>query len=88
LSFVAPRIHRVAGNIFWISVKYEYEGQPQKIIPITIQQFIETLRCLLHAKKRTKNYSLVSVTKCVSKSGDWLASIPAIVNKWGKSIAA
>ena len=98
--FVAPKIHRDTGNTFWVSVKYEYEGQKQKIIPITIQQFIEILQYLLQAKKQTKKFflshtklqelfdSIVSITKDVSKSDDWLASIPAIINKWGKSIAA
>jgi hypothetical protein len=97
--FVAPKIHRDTGNTFWVSVKYEYEGQKQKIIPITIQQFIEILHYLLQAKNQIKNFflshtkiqelfdSIVSVTKGVSKSDDWLASIPAIINKWGKSIA-
>jgi len=98
--FVAPKIHRDTGNTFWVSVKYEYEGQKQKIIPITIQQFIEILQYLLQAKEQKKNYflshnkiqelfdSIVSVTESVTKSDDWLSAIPNIISKWGKSIAA
>jgi hypothetical protein len=98
--FVAPKIHRDTGNTFWVSVKYEYEGQKQKIIPITISQFIEILGYLLQARKQKKNYflshkkiqelfdTIVSVTEEVTKSDDWLTTIPAIINKWGKSIAA
>jgi hypothetical protein len=98
--FVAPKIHRDTGNTFWYSVKYEYEGQKQKIIPITITQFIEILQYLLRARKQKANYflshtqiqelfdSIVLVTKGVSKSDDWLAAIPAIITEWGKSIAA
>jgi hypothetical protein len=98
--FVAPKIHRDTGNTFWISVKYEYEGQKQKIIPITIQQFIEILQFLLQARKENKNYflshkkiqelfdSIVSATEIVSKSDDWLSAIPAIIRKWGEAVAA
>jgi hypothetical protein len=98
--FVAPKLHRDTGNTFWISVKYEYEGQKQKIIPITIQQFIDILQHLLQAKKQKNNYSLphkkiqelfdaiISATESVSKSDDWLSAIPELISKWGKSIAA
>jgi hypothetical protein len=98
--FVAPKIHRDTGNTFWISVKYEYEGQKQNIIPITIQQFIEILQSLLQAKRQNNAYflphrkiqelfdSIISATETVSKADDWLSAIPALINKWGKSIAA
>jgi hypothetical protein len=98
--FVAPKIHRDTGNTFWFSVKYEYEGEKQKIVPITIQQFIEILQYLLEAKKQNKSYflshkkiqelfdTIVSASEKLTKSDDWLATIPAIINKWGKSIAA
>jgi hypothetical protein len=97
--FVAPQIHRDTGNTFWISVKYEYEGQKQKIIPLTIQQFIEILQYLLETKKQNKDYflshgkireffdSVIFATESISKSDDWLSAIPAIINKWGRSIA-
>ena len=98
--FVAPKIHRDTGNTFWISVKYEYEGEKQKIIPITIQQFIEILQYLLRAKKQKADYflshkkiqvlfdSIVSSSEGLGKSDDWLAAIPTIISKWGESIAA
>jgi hypothetical protein len=98
--FVAPKIHRDTANTFWISVKYEYEGCKQKIIPVTIQQFIEILTFLLQAKKQNNDYflshrkiqelfdAIVSATETVSKSDDWLSAIPALINQWGVSIAA
>jgi hypothetical protein len=98
--FVAPKIHRDTGNTFWISVKYEYEGKKQKIIPVTIQQFIEILQYLLQAKKQKTDYflshkkiqelfdAIISATENVSKANDWLSAIPMLINKWGKSIAA
>jgi hypothetical protein len=98
--FVAPKIHRDTGNTFWISVKYEYEGQKQKIIPVTIQQFIEILQYLLQAKKQNNAYflshkkiqelfdAIISATETAVKADDWLSAIPALIGKWGKLIAA
>ncbi|MDR3272010.1 MAG: AlwI family type II restriction endonuclease [Flavobacteriaceae bacterium] len=98
--FIAPKIHRDTGNTFWISVKYEYEGYPQKIIPLTIQQFIEILRFLLIAKQQNQNYQfthakiqqlfddIISETTSAKDSGDWLSRISTIINKWGHSLAA
>jgi hypothetical protein len=98
--FIAPKIHRDTGNTFWISVKYEYEGQKQKIIPVTIQQFIEILQYLLQAKKQNNAYflshkkiqelfdAIISATETAVKADDWLSTIPALINKWGKTIAA
>ncbi len=48
--FVAPRIHNDTINTFWFSVKYEYEGAKQKIIPITISELIEFLEVVKSAK--------------------------------------
>lgn len=48
--FVAPRIHNDTINTFWFSVKYEYEGARQKIIPITISELIELLEVVKSAK--------------------------------------
>ena len=33
--FIAPRIHNDTYSQFWISVKYEYNGLPKKIVPLT-----------------------------------------------------
>ncbi|MFY3792583.1 AlwI family type II restriction endonuclease [Ureibacillus sp. MALMAid1270] len=41
--FIAPIMHRDTINTFWMSVRYEYEGAPQKIVPMTIQEFVQVL---------------------------------------------
>lgn len=48
--FIAPRIHQDTINTFWMSVKYEYEGMKQKIIPITISELIEIIGIIKAAK--------------------------------------
>jgi len=96
--FIAPKIHRDTGNTFWISTKYEYEGKKQKIIPLTISQFIEILQFLLKIKKQNKNYvfshkkilelfdAVIGITETVQKSDDWLAQIPNAIKKWEGTI--
>ena len=49
--FIAPNIHRDTFNTFNFANKYEYEGAKQKIIPLTINQFLKLLEKVL-AKKR------------------------------------
>lgn len=50
--FVAPKIHQDTINTFWMSVKYEYEGAKQKIIPITVTELIELLEVIKTAKTK------------------------------------
>ncbi|MHC6203659.1 AlwI family type II restriction endonuclease [Breznakiellaceae bacterium SP9] len=98
--FVAPKIHRDTINTFWFAIKYEYEGQKQNIIPVTIQQFTEILQFLLTAKKQKQNYHfthtkiqelfdcIISETKTITSAPDWLAKIPSIISTWGQSVVA
>lgn len=50
--FVAPRIHQDTINTFWMSVKYEYEGSKQRIVPITITELIDILEVIKAAKSK------------------------------------
>jgi len=96
--FIAPKIHRDTGNTFWISTKYEYEGKKQKIIPLTISQFVEILQILLKIKQQNKVFShkkiselfdaVIRITETVKKSDDWLAQIPNTIKKWEETIYA
>ena len=48
--FIAPRIHRDTFNTFSFSNKYEYEGEKQRIIPLSITQFTKVLQRVLIKK--------------------------------------
>ena len=48
--FIAPSLHRDTINTYYQSIKYEYEGAQQKIIPITINQLITILRVVANVK--------------------------------------
>jgi len=93
--FIAPKLHRDTVNTFWISVKYEYEGRKQKIIPLSISQFVLILNFLKEYK--TKNVflshhklkqlydSIIHKTEEVTHSYEWIQAIPKLINNWGNS---
>lgn len=92
--FVAPKMHRDTINTFWFSVKYEYEGKKQKIIPLTITQLIEILEVIktLKSKNRFFTYKefkkllddILNLKDTVSTSDEWLKAIPTILINFQK----
>jgi hypothetical protein len=96
--FIAPKLHRDTVNTFWFSVKYEYEGHKQKIVPISITQFIQLLEILketkekgiflTHKKLKELYDSILEITNQVNNSEEWIKSIPKVIDAWKKSIAA
>ena len=94
--FVAPKIHRDTINTYWISVKYEYEGTKQKIIPLTISQIIEILNTVKEIKINNKSLShlqfqqlldnIVNLTSNANNSDDWLRQIPDYIYAWKNNI--
>jgi len=96
--FIAPDLHRDTINTYWTSVKYEYEGVKQKIVPLTITQFVELLNALIVRKKKGSKIfhnelkelfdSIIERTNSISNSDKWLAIIPEEINNWISKIAA
>ncbi|OGB73667.1 hypothetical protein A3K24_02400 [candidate division Kazan bacterium RIFCSPHIGHO2_01_FULL_44_14] len=96
--FLAPRLHRDTVNTFWMAVKYEYEGKPQKIVPLSITQFADLLKVLPEIKKKgvflTHQKLFELYEKIVTSSSnfenpaDWLQEIPNIINFWKSEVTA
>ncbi len=94
--FVAPSLHKDTVNTFYFSVKYEYEGQKQRIIPITIPQ-LETIlhvveRTLRQNKPFTHHYIKQLYDHCVDMSDvqdstQWLSKIGTAITTWSTQIA-
>lgn len=90
--FVAPKLHRDTVNTFWIAVKYEYEGRPQKIIPLSINQFVMLLQILKelktndtflsHLQIKDLYDSILQQTNSVNNSDEWIAKIPEMIENW------
>jgi hypothetical protein len=96
--FVAPNLHRDTVNTYWTSVKYEYEGIKQKIIPLTITQFVKLLDVLIIRKKKGSQIfhneikdlfdAIIDQTNVVSNSDKWLEVIPEEINNWMLKLSA
>ncbi len=85
--FIAPVIHRDTINAFWFSVKGGYEGKPQKLIPLTIKQFITLVNKFYNLAKsgelnpniiKTELEKLVNI-KDVHSSLEWEAMIQKLL---------
>ena len=96
--FVAPALHRDTLNTFWVSVKYEYEGKQQKIIPLSIQNFIELLKTLVELKQKGRFFphselnrlydEILFNSKGAIDMNEWVEKIPSTISTWQKSLAA
>ena len=95
--FVAPKIHVDTVNTFWNAVKYEYRGSKQKIIPLTINMFIQLLFVLQKYKNlNNKIFShnelmklydnIINLVETVETSDEWIKQIPNTINMWEKCI--
>ncbi|MDD3237904.1 MAG: AlwI family type II restriction endonuclease [Candidatus Gastranaerophilales bacterium] len=89
--FVAPSLHTDTINTYYTSIKYEYAGAKQKIIPITIKQLIEILKTVAifrqtniefkHAYIRTLYDKIIDIA-LENNSESWLEKIPEALNNW------
>ncbi len=96
--FIAPIIHNDTFSQFWISVKYEYNGISQKIIPLTTQHFakiLETLLELIIRKKRLTHKDMeILYNKIVDEPArlkgfkQWADFIPNVLNHWQNTLLA
>lgn len=95
--FVAPKLHQDTVNTFYTAVKYEYEGDKQKIIPITIRQLTNILKTVKYCLDNNKPFchshlkKLMDTcidTKKFTNSTNWLSYIDGAINLWMKSLSA
>lgn len=94
--FIAPSLHRDTINTFWNAIKYEYEGRAQKIIPLSIDNFVSILRILLQMKNEGQflNHSeicrlyneILDSSRQYDNSSEWLQSIPSTISSWGENL--
>ncbi len=90
--FIAPKIHKDTYSQFWFSVKYEYDGKPQKIIPLTTKQFSLLLRKLLRYLKNGEKFThyqlyklydlLIKETTKANGFSEWAERINNVLEFW------
>lgn len=94
--FIAPSLHRDTINTYYQSVKYEYEGVKQKIIPLTIAQLIEILKIVAKVKSANKEFKHIYIKELYdnilnsitsSDSNTWVTEkIPTILKAWKNNL--
>jgi hypothetical protein len=94
--FVAPKLHRDTINTFWNAIKYEYEGQKQRIIPLPIKIFVELLKILVEIKQNGKFLrhnelfslydEILGTSKNFSDSTEWIKNIPDTIISWKEGL--
>lgn len=89
--FVAPKLHQDTVNTFWNSVKYEYEGVRQRIVPITIPQLILLLEGVkkVHSKNKKLDHKIFGelLHKCsdttgIKSSREWIPNVQRNIGDW------
>ncbi|MBI3616560.1 MAG: AlwI family type II restriction endonuclease [Candidatus Omnitrophica bacterium] len=96
--FIAPQIHRDTLSTFWMSVKYEYDGLPQKIIPMTTEQFAVLLKTLLDLRLSGRMLShgqlfalyrqIIDKTHDLSGFSDWASYISDAIENWRRKMVS
>lgn len=95
--FIAPSLHPDTINTFFNSVKFQYEGKKQKIIPITINQLIyilETIKILQEKGRSLKHQSVMKLYEACSddekieNSLMWKDYIQQQIILWRKELVA
>lgn len=94
--FIAPKVNVDTYSQFWISVKYEYDGKPQKIVPMTTHQFSLLLKALIELLKYNKRFthielyniynSIINKTNVIIGFSKWAEQIEIILNDWFENI--
>jgi len=94
--FVAPELHVDTINTFYMSVKYEYEGKPQKIVPFTITQLqliLKTVKELVDKGINLKHTDMMELyEQCIDvskiSSSNWLEHIDKELKNWHNKMVA
>lgn len=91
--FIAPKMHVDTINTFWSSIKYEYQGRKQKIVPLTISQLIFILEIFkkvkeegknIHHKKMQELYESCICIDTIPDSTKWGEHIKNELNNWAQ----
>ena len=94
--FIAPKLHRDTVNTFWTAIKHDYEGQPQKIVLLSIGQFVSVLKILVQMKSEKKFLQHTEISRLYDEilessdsftnSNEWLQNIPDVISEWQKNL--
>ena len=93
--FLAPRVHQDTYSQFWITVRYEYDGRPQKIVPMDFQQFGQILGAIVRYLEAYRRFDSPRLLELLNKSvsvsnlegyNQWREHIRQAINAWCSTI--
>jgi len=94
--FISPKIHQDTAETFWVSIKHGYKGANQKIVPLSIPQFIRLLEVLLELKEQGEFFEhtellslydqIINLTETVSHSDEWIEKVPDMLSAWEEAV--
>ncbi len=94
--FIAPILHRDTLNTFWTAVKYEYEGAKQRIVPLSINDFVSILKILVQIKSENKFLKhneiarlydeILESSSSATNANEWVQNVPSIISAWRETI--
>lgn len=98
--FIAPSIHIDTASTFFNAITIGYRGRgdeyKQKIVPITISQFVEILKTLRAMKENNKQFfhgylkelleKIVENANQINNSDDWVANTQNIITVWNAKL--
>ena len=97
--FIAPTLHQDTISTFWASIKHGYRGIQQKIIPLTIAQFVKILKIMKVDMISTGNRlphtsflglydKIIDSSENLDSEDDWMKGIPNKIDEWEKEITS
>ncbi len=94
--FIAPTIHADSAETFWVANNHGYKGNKQKIVPVTIKQFVKVLKTLKLVRESNKIFThdslekllknIVMSSETINNSDDWVENVESIVDAWSTSL--
>ncbi len=66
--FLAPRVHQDTYSQFWFAVRYEYNGRPQKIVPMDFHQFGQVLDAITQHLQKHGQFASAQLLQLLSNS--------------------
>lgn len=90
--FLAPRIHQDTYSQFWFAVRYEYGGQPQKIVPLSFDQLADVMQAVANYIQKHQQFSHQLLYELLQQANDgldklsgyhkWREHIQSVIDKW------
>lgn len=96
--FIAPKLHEDTLDSFWAAIKMGYQGLPQRIIPLSINQLVDLLDFLVTIKSSKIDFShenllnlyneIINLTNTATNTKIWMKDVPETINAWKASVSS